>query len=220
MLRKIIAVYVLSCKPRQEAYLNSISVFASCQNDDREILEKCVKGQHQKRMTQKTLSATVTELKNNNILTRLQKGEFIDFEHLYDTVRGLIRPIKGIGDLTTYDTALRLGHIYGLRPQQYVYLACGAKKGAEKLYARKDFRFREPYSFFEPLLGTLDAQEIEDFLCIMKKYLVKAGVRSSFDAILNSKKSCLDDMYKSCCSHLYTDESMQEFVDDICDNIN
>lgn len=223
MLKKLIGIYLLSCKEHQEQMLDDIrDLYGKSKSINDDVLKKCVKGPHQRRMTQSTLNEAVTALMGMNGINKLSNGYFIDFEHLYDSVRYCIKDINGVGDLTIYDTALRLGAIAGLHPEQYVYLACGARKGAIALYGKKNFKFREPYSFFVPLLGCLNAQEIEDFLCIMKKYLIRNGVNQHLGMTLFTKlKSCSgNDMYRTCCSYLYKDKDMTVFKDDVCDNQN
>lgn len=61
---------------------------------------------------------------------------FNDFEELYDFIRFAIGGITGIGPLTVYDTARRIGHLYKkpIYPKMYVYLAAGAKKGLRISY--------------------------------------------------------------------------------------
>lgn len=95
---------------------------------------------------------------------------FADFEQLYDFVNSVIGKISGIGPLTVYDTAKRIGHIFEnpIYPKQYVYLAAGAMAGAIKLLNRKTLSFREPIIVFQPYFGTLSSIFIEDILCIYK----------------------------------------------------
>ncbi len=74
--------------------------------------------------------------------------------------------VKGIGALTIYDTALRIGANLQLRPDR-IYLHAGTKAGAEKLLSKK---IREAFIFKEDLptsfsSSDLECWEIEDLLC-------------------------------------------------------
>lgn len=74
----------------------------------------------------------------------------------------------GIGKLTCYDTATRIGYKLCLYPE-YVYLHAGTKDGAKKLlksnYVNK---LTIPKSFFPKEFEGLSCDEIEDILCIFK----------------------------------------------------
>lgn len=100
--------------------------------------------------------------------------KFCDFEELYDYVRSVIGRIKGIGQLTIYDTAKRIGHLFDtpIYPKMYVYLAAGAKKGAENLILPMfPLKYREPIDLFKPYFGTLSSIFIEDMLCVFENEL-------------------------------------------------
>ena len=86
-------------------------------------------------------------------------------------VRDAIGPIHGIGDLTIYDTALRIGVNLGLWPTR-VYLHSGTRVGARAL----GLNWRAPH--IEPddcpaELQLLRPHEIEDCLCIFKDRFVR-----------------------------------------------
>ena len=116
---------------------------------------------------------------------------FEDFEELYDFISSVISSISGIGLLTVYDTAKRIGHLfeYPIYPKQYVYLAAGAKKGAEKLLKTKDLRFREPISLFEPSFGSFPSIFIEDMLCIYESLFNGCYANSISGSIIISSGS-------------------------------
>lgn len=97
-------------------------------------------------------------------------NSFEDFEELYDFVSSVIGGISGIGPLTVYDTAKRIGHLFDepIYPKMYVYLNAGALDGAKALLGRNDLKFREPITLFEPYFGTFPSIFIEDILCIFK----------------------------------------------------
>lgn len=98
---------------------------------------------------------------------------FIDFEELYECIKQMIGGIHGIGPLTVYDTAKRIGHIVDtpVYPRQYVYLFAGAADGAKGLFPDEMLSYREPVSRFEPYFGTLPSLFIEDILCVFASEL-------------------------------------------------
>lgn len=125
-------------------------------------------------------------------------NKFKDFEELYDFIRSVIGNVKGIGLLTIYDTARRIGHLLDtpVYPKEYIYLAAGAKTGAENLLnlKRNSLKFREPTKIFFPYFGTLPSAFIEDILCIFEDDLKDLSNKAVKDVIkkavklLNSKE--------------------------------
>ena len=99
----------------------------------------------------------------------------VSFEELYNAVQLL--KIKGIGDLTIYDTATMLGCPIGIYPEA-VYLHAGAAVGAAVIGIEGDIVeksvFEKAYSAFK----LLEPIQIEDFLCIYKKLLAGEVVES------------------------------------------
>lgn len=112
-----------------------------------------------------------------------------DFEELYDILSKEIRKHKGIGELSTYDTILRLGWNYRKRiaPQSFVYLHAGAFEGAKALARISDLKRRKyidmteaqltagkkggevckiDIRLFHRSLRLLDANHLENFLCV------------------------------------------------------
>ena len=59
-----------------------------------------------------------------------------------------------------------------------MYLAAGAKNGAEALLGKKGLRFREPTKLFEPSFGSLPSIFIEDMLCIYEPLFGSCSVNS------------------------------------------
>lgn len=103
---------------------------------------------------------------------------FEDFDELYDFISMVISGIQGIGPLTVYDTAKRIGHLFSfpIYPKSYVYLAAGAMDGAKALLKAKNLRFREPIHKFAPFFGTFPSIFIEDMLCIYKKVFANCSI--------------------------------------------
>lgn len=76
-----------------------------------------------------------------------------------------------IGDLWSYDTALRIGFNLNIYPTT-VYLQTGAKKGASHLINRK-LKRSEPIEAFPTEFHSLKPHQIENLLCVCKGCLSK-----------------------------------------------
>jgi hypothetical protein len=92
-----------------------------------------------------------------------------DFETLHADVERRIRPIAGIGPLTVYDTALRIGAKLGIKPNR-VYLHAGTTIGARALGLDAVAPSLDPTELPSELRH-LELYEVEDFLCIFKSRL-------------------------------------------------
>lgn len=143
-------------------------------------------------------NAVADAFKNQDI------SKYKDFEELYAAVKSICRNY-GLRQICTYDTALRIscshekldsGRYGHLKPEKFVYLHCGALKGARalwkidtllRLYKKKrplkplnrkkancdDFpqpdkegNLTVPIEFFCKELRALGASALEDFLCV------------------------------------------------------
>ena len=91
------------------------------------------------------------------------------FDELYEQVAVALRPIRGIGLLTIYDTAHRIGAFLHLSPEQ-VYLHAGVRTGAKAL-GLGDWRAKLPMSMFPVVFQRLRPEQVEDCLCIYKSQL-------------------------------------------------
>lgn len=150
------------------------------------VLERIVFGDHQewlrhhKYVNHRTLLREVSrKLKSYWPLRRT----FATFEDLYESVRKDTEPICGIGHLTIYDIALRIGFLYDepLLPKEYVYIQAGALKGivnlsSDPLYShlfppRAWAAGAYPASDFTAAFGPMESMFIEDFLCVFHKEL-------------------------------------------------
>ena len=101
---------------------------------------------------------------NLNYTNSTGNDEEADFGGLHELINS--NSVPYIGELTVFDTALRLGSFFGYSPQ-VVYLHRGAAKGYMALMHKI-----APYSipatdFPDPLCG-LEPYQIENFLCIFK----------------------------------------------------
>lgn len=102
-------------------------------------------------------------------LLKLDYSTVRTFAELYEKVAVTLRPIRGIGLLTIYDTAHRLGAYLKLTPEQ-VYLHAGVRTGAKAL-GLGDWRAKLPMSVFPPAIQRLRPEQVEDCLCIYKSQL-------------------------------------------------
>jgi hypothetical protein len=92
------------------------------------------------------------------------------FHELLHVVRRILTPIRGLGELYVYDTALRIGAKLGHLPER-VYLHRGTRVGARAL-GFDSTKSSLAISQLPSELHALDAHEIEDFLCIYKARLL------------------------------------------------
>ena len=106
------------------------------------------------------------------------------FDELLSLVESCIGDVKGIGELTIYDTALRIGAKLHLEPDR-VYLHRGTREGARRLGVGSSER-SIPIDRLPPSLRQLKARETEDVLCI---YKAEFG-RNEFQAGGSLKRKC------------------------------
>lgn len=78
--------------------------------------------------------------------------------------------IYKIGPLAIYDTAVRIGRLYNIEPQE-VYLQQGAKWGAQALGITKNRVSMQELIAINKNFSHLSPHEIESFLCIYHKDL-------------------------------------------------
>jgi hypothetical protein len=120
---------------------------------------------HQRRIPKKCLEeARALLLGNKAILFRADS-----FEELFEYVRLKIQSIHGIGGLTIYDIALRIGAYLEVYPNR-VYLHRGSLEGVKALGVVRPKRCIS-LKELPGELSILEPYEIEDFLCIYKSCL-------------------------------------------------
>lgn len=92
----------------------------------------------------------------------------------FDDIYSLVMSCKiyKIGPLAIYDTAVRIGRLYNIEPQE-IYLQQGAKLGAQALGINKKRALKQEFVAINKNFSKLKAHEIECFLCIYKKALRK-----------------------------------------------
>lgn len=121
---------------------------------------------HQRRLPAALLAVAAQELKR----AHLKRAR--DFDELYGRVETAIGTLHGIGELTVYDTALRIGARLGHVPRK-VYLHAGTRAGAKAVgldWRCKTVAVRE----LPVALRVLAPHEIEDCLCIFKNRFKRA----------------------------------------------
>jgi hypothetical protein len=176
-LEQIVRHYVDDHQDRARRELRYYAI----QRTDEEAVRKAALAQlpngkrhpHQYRVPRAALAESCDRL----LLNLLQLRRAQDFDELFDLVGQIIGPIPGIGQLTIYDTALRLGARFGLSPDR-VYLHAGTREGAHALGFSAN---RESVEKDElpPALTVLSARELEDFLCIYKARLARLSQSTS-----------------------------------------
>ena len=92
--------------------------------------------------------------------------EIKNFDILYNIIREIAEDTDGLGELYSYDTALRIGRTLGIKPD-YVYLHAGTRKGAKRLGLNHKADKLSMKESPECLRSALP-EEIEDFLCLYK----------------------------------------------------
>ena len=96
-------------------------------------------------------------------------GDCSTFQQLHDLIKG--KRLKGIGPLTCYDTALRIGYALGFPPKKTVYLHAGAQLPGESKKSDKCVERGK----LQGELDALPAYHIENLLCIYKNELASIG---------------------------------------------
>jgi hypothetical protein len=94
---------------------------------------------------------------------RKRLARAVDFESLHQVVEAEIGSIKGIGALTVYDIAHRIGAYFG-KAATLVYLYRGTRTGAAALECRGH---RLDPGKLPAAFSRLTAAEIEDCLCVL-----------------------------------------------------
>ena len=112
---------------------------------------------------------TLQEFADRLLLHTTCLSQASSFDAIHQVVQRVAASIRGIGELTVYDTALRIGAKRNLLPVR-VYLHRGARDGAAALGIDRQ---RSPVSTSElpAAFAQLSAHEIEDCLCIYKGLL-------------------------------------------------
>ena len=118
---------------------------------------------HQRRIPQSVLEESYRRLLSSQFMLKSCGS----FEELHEVTARSIQSIHGIGELTVYDTALRIGAFLRLEPSK-VFLHAGTRIGAHYLGLNISGKILE-VSDLPPEFRILKPREIEDVLCIYKK---------------------------------------------------
>ena len=122
---------------------------------------------HQRRIGVKRLRLSVDLLKKNIPVIRKAKS----FADLFKITESVQLELKGLGDLWTYDTALRMAFNRGktFHPQA-VFVQGGVLKGVKKIFSKILVNGRTfPMKVFPKEIQTLKPFEAEDFLSVWGK---------------------------------------------------
>lgn len=152
-------------------------------------------GGHQKELPYRTnihYAETFVEMSKALCHSSLMTDSYTDFEKLYEEVFRLLDPISGIGSLTIYDVALRIGFIRRdqILPEKKIYLYRGARLGAENFrkampnlfgdipedQLNKRGELREgsyDIRLFDQSLQDMGSMFLEDFFCCYHRELKK-----------------------------------------------
>lgn len=181
----------------------------------KDIVRMCVRGLystgHQRRVKVNAIDDAVDSLYKENwifqsnmsgrILTSSKRfnNKFSDFEELYSAVRQIIGGISGIGFVTIYDTARRIGHLLSnpIYPEAYVYLHHNkVNKAACSILNKSKLNYREPSLVFCCPFGKLPSIYIEDLLCVYSDIFVEITVteNDSDETVKKSKAKRWQDM--------------------------
>ncbi|NER36335.1 MAG: hypothetical protein F6J93_20530 [Oscillatoria sp. SIO1A7] len=101
---------------------------------------------------------------------RMQPEDFKDFQSLYYWKKSIVERIKGLGAISAYDVARRLGAWLRLEPV-VVYLHGGTAIGAKKFAVEGE---TAPISAFPKEIQALGATHAENFLCIYKNLILNS----------------------------------------------
>jgi hypothetical protein len=172
-LEEIVSAYI---RDYREAASRELRWFASQRGvDDAVSLSAMAEGPSGKRLShQRRIPRRVLINARRRLLAQIpQLMTVSSFEQLHELVHSTVEPIRGLGELYVYDTALRIGAKLGLSPK-VVYLHAGTRKGAKNL-GFKPSRDTISIAALPRALRTLEPREIEDLLCIYKGSLVSAA---------------------------------------------
>ncbi len=124
------------------------------------------KHDHQRRISEITLERfTVSVMDKKDNLTKVRT-----FSELISIIESC--KITGIGNLTIYDTAHRIGNYLSIQPNK-IYLHRGTKTGAINLLGKIDSKYIIKSQLPKPFQNAnLSCSEIEDILCIYKDRLL------------------------------------------------
>lgn len=116
---------------------------------------------HQRRLGKKKCLEATRKLFSFEI--EMSKCE--SFEGIFELTERVKNNTKGVGDLWSYDTALRIGFYLHVYPKN-VYVQCGVKEGLKKMTENIPIKRFVDKSLLPKQLQSYDSYMIENFLCI------------------------------------------------------
>jgi hypothetical protein len=169
----IVRWYIEHKRPIEKAELASFASEATLDSAvERAGLAQYLDGKRWKRYDHQHRIPKAALRKATDKLRRAPLAEATDFHSLCEMVKKEIDPIPGVGELTVYDTALRIGAKRELLPKR-VYLHAGARVGARAL-GLKNWRAQSlDLHEFPAELQQLEPYEIEDCLCMFADEFAK-----------------------------------------------
>ncbi len=160
IVQKYIAVYSGPVEKEMRWFATQSDLEKTVEVATLSVLPKGKRHPHQRRIPQRSLAQAWKRLRAED-LARPQC-----FDSLHQLIREKIGGIHGIGALTVYDVATRIGAYRGLKPG-YVYLHAGTREGARALgLMGKDGKVE--VSLLPAPYRKLTPGQIEDCLCIYK----------------------------------------------------
>jgi hypothetical protein len=173
-LDQIVRAYIINCRKHARKELEyyasqssfseaiRVSVLSFTGKDEK-------RHDHQRRIPKNTLNIAETRLQDSADELRCASS----FDELHGLIDARIGGIQGIGELTVYDVAHRIGAYLKLQPD-FVYLHAGTRSGARRFGLRGTKI--DPRQLPDPF-RKLSAGEIEDCLCIYRKQIAKVLVQ-------------------------------------------
>lgn len=145
----------------------------------KEAIQKAAEGKNSKGKThshQYRVGAEIGGLGASNLLLQIELiSQCKTFEELFAITEDVKKDIYRLGDLWSYDTALRIGFNLKLYPKN-VHVQRGVVKGVKKLFKdQSKMKFPIELKYFSPEFQELQPYEIENFLCIWGKDGTSAG---------------------------------------------
>ena len=194
-INEVIWAYYLHRSQGMMNALNNLHKKFSMQKKINQTMAKeLLEGGHQERLKYErkihyaeTFWETCARLKATSLLTDIR---IKNFEDLYDEIDRLLlqKPkVKGVGTLTAYDIALRIGYIKRnqILPKDKIYLFAGANAGANKLLQNNPALFtfspsvtrikegRYDMTIFNSPLREMPSFLLEDMFCVYHSLLGK-----------------------------------------------
>jgi hypothetical protein len=175
IIEEVIAAYICDCRPHMLCEMRSFAT-AHRLEDAIQRAALCIlpcgkRHPHQRRLSKAVLQEAEQRLQ----AVRDELATVHNFEDLYGQIEREIGPMRGIGALTVYDVAHRIGAFLGKKPS-LVYLHAGTKRGAAAFGLKRASVYPDE---LPPPFSALSPDEIEDCLCIYKDELRESRIATA-----------------------------------------